>query len=274
MLRVERQGLAVRMVTLSHHVTWLLGTRLPRAVPLVFVVGYPKTGTTWASQLVADYLQLPYPQMSLLPVGFAAVVHGHELIRDRYPYCVYMMRDGRDAIVSHYFHLARMVPEGDHPRMSRFLRKHLPGLVNRNDIRRNLAPFIEQQMKRPAGSRHNWAEHTRSCLESNHSRLGVLRYEGMLNDPAAELTQALTRLTGDEPDPNRVAATIEKLAFSKQAGRAAGREDRSSFLRKGTSGDWTNHFTREAAEIFDRHCGDVLIEAGYETDRSWAQQID
>lgn len=62
----------------SHHVTWFLGTRFTKAIPLVFVVGYPKSGTTWACQLVADYMQLPFPRYSLLPIGCPAVVHGHE----------------------------------------------------------------------------------------------------------------------------------------------------------------------------------------------------
>ena len=49
--------------TASHHVTWIIGTRAPKLVPLVFVVGYPKSGTTWAAQLVADYLQMPFPPL-------------------------------------------------------------------------------------------------------------------------------------------------------------------------------------------------------------------
>ena len=59
----------------SHHVTWFLGTRFPKSIPLVFVLGYPKSGTTWACQLAADYLQLPFPRYSLLPVGVIGEEH-------------------------------------------------------------------------------------------------------------------------------------------------------------------------------------------------------
>ena len=37
------------------------------------------------------------------------------------------------------------------------------------------------------------------------------------------------------------------------------------------AGDWRNHLTREAAEIFDHYCGDMLVAAGYEPDRSWVE---
>ncbi len=40
-----------RLRQISHHLTWFLGTRFPKAIPLVFVVGYPKSGTTWACRL-------------------------------------------------------------------------------------------------------------------------------------------------------------------------------------------------------------------------------
>ena len=62
-------NIKLRMRVASHNVTWLLGTRFPKSIPLVFVVGYPKSGNTWAAQLVSHCLQLPYPRHSLLPLA-------------------------------------------------------------------------------------------------------------------------------------------------------------------------------------------------------------
>ncbi len=55
-------NLKLRMRVASHNLTWLLGTRFPKSIPLVFVVGYPKSGSTRAAQLVSHCLELPYPR--------------------------------------------------------------------------------------------------------------------------------------------------------------------------------------------------------------------
>jgi hypothetical protein len=65
---------------------------------------------------------------------------------------------------------------------------------------------------------------------------------------------------------------VEKYSFAKQTGRKAGQEDRKSFLRRGGSGDWKNHFTREAAEMFEDRCGASLRALGYAEDGSWVEE--
>ncbi len=39
------------------------------------------------------------------------------------------------------------------------------------------------------------------------------------------------------------------------------------------SGDWTNHFSKKAVEIFDHYAGDTLIDLGYEKNREWINNI-
>jgi len=264
-------NLKLSLVAASQRMTWFLGMRFPDAVPLVFVVGYPKSGTTWACQLVADYLRLPNPRWSLLPVACAAAVQGHEPVRKRYQKAVYALRDGRDVLVSQYFFHARFIPEGDHPRLPARLRRIYPGLVNKADVGRNFAPFLERQMTKPESSRLNWAEHVRSYFEIRNPNVVLLRYEALLAAGAKTLAEAMASLTGEEPDLERASDTLKRFSFQTLAGRPSGHEDRRAFLRKGQAGDWVNHFTREAAEIFDHYCGEMLITAGYERDHAWVQ---
>ena len=57
-------------------------------------------------------------------------------------------------------------------------------------------------------------------------------------------------MTGQEPDPWVVNQTVDKYDMKRQTGgRAAGVEDRSSFIRKGVAGDWVNHFSRASASF-------------------------
>lgn len=258
-----------RIRSISHHITWFLGTRFPSTIPLVFVVGYPKSGTTWACQLVADYLQLPHPRFSLLPIGCPAVVHGHERVWKRYAKCVYIIRDGRDALISQYFFLSRSIPEGDHPQMTAAQRRSFPGLVNKANVKDNIAAFLKRQLAKPNSARANWGQHVRSYFEVKNSNVALLRYEDLLGDGPNTLAQAMSKLTSQPVNLERAKRSIDRFSFKKQSGRSAGQEDRSAFLRKGQAGDWRNHFTHEAAKIFDKHCGDMLIQAGYESDHSW-----
>ncbi|MCH8824501.1 MAG: sulfotransferase domain-containing protein [Planctomycetes bacterium] len=259
----------LRIQSISHHMTWFLGTRFPKTFPLVFVVGYPKSGTTWACQLVADYLQLPFPQFSLLPIGCHAIIHGHERVWKNCPKGVYIIRDGRDALVSQYFFRSRSIPEGDHPQMTAYQRRSFPGLVNKANVKDNITSFLKRQLANPRFAKANWGQHARSYFEVANTNVVLLRYEDLLTDGPNTLAQAMSKLTSQPVDLERAQRSIDRFSFKKQAGRSAGQEDRSAFLRKGQTGDWRNHFTKDAAKIFDKHCGDMLIQAGYESDHSW-----
>ncbi len=258
--------------SVSHYVTLFLGTRCRTSIPIVFVVAYPKCGTTWVTQLVADYLQLPYLRNTLLPVGCPAVVHTHVPVWRSFPRGVYVLRDGRDALLSQYFSLISGIPDGDRPHLTSRQRRMLPGLVNKANVRDNIAPFIERQMRRPASSRVNWADHVRSYVEVNHPNIVLLRYEDLLHDGESALAKAMSELTGAEADAEQISIAIKRFSFARQARRHPGPEG-PHWLRKGQAADWVNHFTREAAEIFDHYCGDTLIATGYENDHAWVESV-
>jgi len=254
----------------SHRVTMLLGRSLPGAFPFVFLTGFPKSGTTWIGHMLADYLRISFPRGSLMPVGVPAVIHGHYPVDPSFRECVYVMRDGRDVLVSLYFFLVRQVPSGENPRLTGRMARLFPGLRNKERTRENLPAFIEGQARHPYSTRLNWAQHVEQFLSADRPGLAGVRYEDALVDPQGALSRLLADLRGGEPEPDRVRWAVEKFSFEKQSGgRRPGEESRQNFYRKGQAGDWRNHFTREAAMAFDRHFGDTLLRAGYESDRSW-----
>lgn len=258
-----------RMRVLAHHATWWIGRTFKKSIPLVFVTGYPKSGTTWLTQLTADYLQLPFPRYPILPVGCPAVMHGHEAVNPRDPSGLYLARDGRDAVVSLFFHMLRDIPDGDNPKLTPRMRHNFPGLKNKSDVGTNLARFLERQMTQPAASPCNWSKHVMSALSLQRRDWAFVKYEDLLARPYDTFAGAMERLTERPVEETRARLAIERFDFARQAGRKHGQEVRGVFLRKGQAGDWRNHFTRRMAEIFHETCGEALIAAGYEKDGSW-----
>jgi len=43
-------------------------------------------------------------------------------------------------------------------------------------------------------------------------------------------------------------------------------------LRKGVAGDWRNHFSKDAKQVFNKLAGKELIKLGYEIDESWIEK--
>jgi len=260
---------AIKIRALSHHITWRLGAYFPDAFPFVFVVGYPRSGTVWVCELIADFLKVPFPKNSLLPVGCPAVVHGHETVWPQYRHCVYVLRDGRDSLVSNYFLIRRRTKTNSPKDLHRIWRRYLDHAKDLDDVEANLPKFIERSLERPWAPVH-WGKHVEQYLENQRENTPLIRYEELLTDGPNTLANAMATLTEQATDLDQATRSIEKFSFkSVSGGRKPGQADQSSIRRKGICGDWVNYFTREAAEVFDSYCGESLIAAGYEKDRSW-----
>ena len=263
-----------RLISLSKRCSIFFGKHFPNAFPLLFVLGHPKSGTTWMCQLLADYLRIPFPQHSILPLGCSAVLHSFQAPSKKYRHGVYMIRDGRDSAVSAYFHIRGRLLAGS---KTRYNLKMFRGIDVDAEPRQNMVTFLDRLYRYPTGGLAklpNWSAHVSAYFDHAGENLQLCRYEDLLADGEQAFTDVIQNLTGETADPHRIAATIEKYSFTAQTGRKSGEENRSSYLRKGQSGDWRNHFTRASAELFDRQCGDTLIRAGYATDRDWITEVE
>jgi len=231
-----------RLISLSKRCSIFFGKNFPNAFPLLFVLGHPKSGTTWMCQLLADYLRLPFPQHSIMPLGCAAVLHSFEAPSKKYRNGVYMVRDGRDSAVSTYFHTrGRLLAGGK----EKYYRKLFDGLDIDAEPRENMATFLDRLFKYPTGGwmkLPSWGSHVKSYFDHASENLHLARYEDLLIDGKATLATIIERLTGDSADDDRIAETIQRYSFKNQSGRKPGQENRGSYLRKGQAGDWKNHF--------------------------------
>ena len=241
---------------------------LSGAVPLYVVNEFPKSGGTWVGQMLGRALGVPFPR-NRFPVLKTSIMHGHYLNSWGIKNVVVAWRDGRDVMVSWYYQ--QLIPhEWNELQVSRS-RRELP-LEDYDDVYKNLPAFIEYAFTRPHSPRFSWADFARRW----HGRKDVVhvRYEDLSRDTAGELRRIVLGLTGKQLSPREASAIVEEFSFERQAGRRAGEEDRRSFLRKGVVGDWRNHFSPEAREVFDWHAREELILLGYERDRTWVDKED
>ncbi len=255
---------------LAHKGTMLLGEKFTDTFPMIFVLGFPKSGTTWACQLVADVLKMPYPQFALLPHTFSTVVHGHELSKPSYSPQVYVVRDGRDVAVSMFHYEMRKLQPGSQRKirgpLNRIFPKNMPA---QDKVLDYFPPFIELFLKKPTASPVPWGVHVKTFLDYKSSKQSLVLYEKLLSSGVEELRQCLEIITDDPPDSEAIASTLDKFSFK----RLQEKSKTGAALRKGVAGDWKQHFTKETAQMFNDAEGGLLIELGYESNDSWTENL-
>jgi hypothetical protein len=233
-----------------------------------YVVGYAKSGTNWLCGLMSDYTGLPVfePWTHVLPQLGPRIFHMMRLLpfesaRKR---SLYVMRDGRDAMVSRYYETIHREP-GHKRDAERFIGHEM----THDNIRELLPRFIEF-MSTYQGGCPDYKTHLSYWLAHPYV---TVRYEDLLVDAFGAMRRALRDLTGREPDLGRLEQAVARNSFQAKAQRARGEESKAAFLRKGVSGDWKNYFTPESARVFDAYAGDLLIRLGYEQNRDWVAQV-
>jgi hypothetical protein len=232
----------------------------------IFIVGYPKSGNTWVQNLVAAafcgvqiqnasdaLVQELVPDVSSRkiyqrrpePMFFKS----HSLPTAAYKRVIYLLRDGRDVMVSYLHHLRAL----------------LPGPIDFLDLVRTgrfLFPC-------------KWHEHVRQWWPNPFSaRFLVVRYEHLKRDPVCELKR-ICSFVGREPGPHVLEAAVRQSAFEAMQERenrlgwqnAAWPKDKP-FIRRGIVGSHADEMPPEVQAAFLQEAGPLLKEVGYLSDWS------
>lgn len=196
-----------------------------------------------------------------------------ELLHELFPDArfVYMLRDGRDVVVSDMFLAFRddevsatwgMTPaqirDVARAREYHFLRRGSPAPL-----------FTPDTMRYFAG---NWVKCVTGGLRARdlyQDRFFEVRYERMVADPEA-MVRGLYTWLGAGFDDAFIAHVIEQNRFEVfSGGRKRGQVDPRAEWRRGVSGDWVNYFTEEDKHLFKQIAGGLLVELGYENNLTW-----
>lgn len=191
---------------------------------------------------------------------------------------VFIVRDGRDAVISHRFQAFIDLPQHLSPEDQRlreeFTRSPEPFMNGQRSI------FTEKALRQSAeGWAHNVMDTHQTARSLLGSRYHALRYEDMLAQPWQVMSD-LWRFLGVETEPGAESpaepgalAPGTLLAELQQNPDADWQQEKAgeiaSALTKGKRGTWQELFTPRDREIFKRAAGESLIAWNYENSLDW-----
>jgi hypothetical protein len=248
----------------------------------MYVVGYPKSGNTWLCFLLAYCLNAEYDDLDApgihptndyqrryvkggLPhisyqnqIGQILKTHRQDLapISTDKP-IVYLVRDGRDVMVSYYFFKNTYFGANNLPFFKKLLFQ-IGELLNINPKGEPKYPEFSAFLRQYTDK---WVAHTSTWLQRKPT--AVVRYEDLKTTPEATLTQLFTQLNL-QVAPEIIEQALFIFNFQQLSQRQEGEEDRKSFFRKGIVGDWQNHFSEQDLNFFRQKAADVMKQLGYD----------
>lgn len=234
----------------------------------VFVASYPKSGTTWLRFLIFQLMTgeagdfervnqaIPgvgrHGAAPRLLRGTGRLIQTHEPHRPAYEKAIYIIRDGRDVVISeYYYHLMLRYWDPRRP-FDQFFDRFIAGKVNRyGDWKRHVSCWLE-------------------AAEASTNEIYLVKYEALKTHPLKTLA-GIADFLGCEADEERLLQiladnSLEKMRLKdRQARQSVHRHhsDAVGFVRQGSSGGWNAFLTEDQKNAFERYAGDVLRRMGY-----------
>lgn len=226
----------------------------------IVVCGFPRSGHTWLQNLIAGIAFGVDPEFApdaliqdLVPdlhykrfykrYGPTAYFKSHALPTPEYRRVVYLLRDGRDALVSYYHLMTALSGPMDWMRLARG-----EGVI-------------------PCP----WHEHVERWLANPHgAEMLIVRYEDLLADTMRELKR-LGAFAGLKRDD----AGLERIAIQAGFAKAQEKERRlgwdnpnwprdQPFIRRGQIGSWRDELPAAVLAEFMKQAGATLERVGYD----------
>jgi hypothetical protein len=182
---------------------------------------------------------------------------------------IYIVRDGRDTVLSHLFQFFVDNPDKLGRPESRiraaFLDDPLPF------ARRERSLFTEADLRARARA---WVRNVEETQEEGRRLYGercmLIRYEDILERPAEKISQVWAFLGASGPSESLLASAAGELGSNPDADWQRFKlPPLSGVTTKGKHGAWQSFFTDQDRSIFKQEAGSLLIALGYESGPGW-----
>lgn len=228
----------------------------------IFIIGYPKSGNTWFHNLMvglifgfpqqimsealvrefipAIHTNLRYYRRYITPMLFSCI----DYPRPQYKRVVFLLRDGRDVMVSYRHHMMA---------------------IKGQDV-----DLMEMLQGEPGLGYGKWHEFVEAWLANPYNaQMLIIKYEDLLSDGIAQLTR-FCDFFGLQRDRCLIESVIAANDFSHMREREARqgvlnpRWDKDKFfVRRGQVGSYIDEMPPEVVATFMRDAAQTLKKCGY-----------
>jgi estrone sulfotransferase len=231
-----------------------------------YIVSYPRSGNTWLRAILTnlispgansnpDLFRLIVPGVSIRKtfqinaLASPRILKSHTWFRREIKRAVYLVRDGRDVLVSLYHYLVTRVGRGDEESFAQFFDFYCRGYYG-----------------------HHWHENVVSWLTDGRSILGdnleVIHFEDLKSDTVECVAKIVDFLkldaSLDQIYTSIELTSLERMRSIERSRRGDFSNPNMSFYRGGKTGQWEDCLTPNLEQIYHEMASRAMILAGYE----------
>jgi hypothetical protein len=280
---------------------WNAEWRAIGALPVFFVGGLPRSGTTWVQQLLnahprvmcmgeSHFMNDMVPTLVSAAAGYrkrraegrdtwAPTVRGPQgrqlgpMVQMAFAALVHENLDGRSATdlaavgektpdnIMHMKEIWAIFPAA---RFINVIRDGRDGALSAFIRFRSKLPSDMSRVDYMRAYAEGWTNRIRAAKAAGKGRAyHEVRYEAMHADPEIEAAR-LFEFVGADSAPETVRAALDSASFeSLSGGRQRGQVDAASHYRRGEVGGWADTLSEAEVEAFEAVAGPLMDELGY-----------
>ena len=247
----------------------------------IVVSGYPKSGNTWMTRLIAEALNSPVRGFYGQPSNNEISIEGNDrngkfnIYKSHHTSSelsgiqlrIFIVRDPRQVVLSgsFYFDLYKY-RIGD--RIQKFLRRISSKIYNMLGIKQKRQKLMTKIVVKGRGAnkpdnflRRSWNTFYRDVSSEEI----IVKYESLLLAPQIELKRIFGEL-GIKCNEVSIQRAVERQSMSYRKTQAEAQRDKIklSFLREGKADSWKDELSVDLQTKIEESCSDQMIRFSYE----------